>query len=160
MSAPLSRRDLWTRILLAGLAWSGMLVGVWATFAPRSFYDSFPGGGRSWVAADGPYNHHLVTDVGELNLALLVVTAAALITITPILVRVTAIAWLVYGVPHFLYHATHRDPFEADDVVAMLVSLSFAVVIPVALLLLELGGPQHDLGDDAHVHDDVGALRP
>ena len=34
------------------------------------FYDDFPGLGRSWVAADGPYNEHLVRDVGALNLAL------------------------------------------------------------------------------------------
>jgi hypothetical protein len=153
-------RDLWTRILLAGLAWSAALVGVWATVAPRSFYDSFPGGGREWIAADGPYNQHLVRDVGELNLALLVVTVAALITLAPVLVRVTAIAWLVYGIPHFLYHATHRDPFDTTDVVAILISLAFAVVLPVALLLLELGGPEHDLGDDAHMDDDVGSLRP
>lgn len=132
-------RTLWTRILLVGLAWSALLVGAWATFAPRSFYDSFPGGGREWVAADGPYNHHLVTDVGELNLALLVVTIAALVSLNRLLVRVTALGWLAYGIPHFLYHATHRDPFETSDVVASLVSLSFAIVVPIALLLLTRG---------------------
>ena len=37
---------------------------------PAAFYDDFPGLGRMWVAPDGPYNQHLVRDVGELNLAL------------------------------------------------------------------------------------------
>jgi len=47
------------------------LVGFWALLAPRSFYDDFPGGGRSWVSALPPYNEHLVRDVGGLpsNLA-------------------------------------------------------------------------------------------
>jgi hypothetical protein len=134
MTAPTNQ--LWSRILLVGLAWSAALVGVWATFAPRSFYRSFPGGGREWIAADGPYNEHLVRDVGELNLALLVVTLGALVTLLPVLVRVTAIAWLVYGIPHVLYHATHTDPFETADVVAILTSLSLAVVAPIALLAL------------------------
>lgn len=158
MSEPMSRRDLWTRILLGGLAWSAALVGVWATVAPRSFYDSFPGAGRSWIAPDGPYNQHLVRDVGALNLALLVVTLAALITVTPVLVRATAAAWLVYGVPHFVYHATHRDPFETTDIVAVLVSLSLAIVFPLALLLLDHRRIEHDLGDDADVDDDVGSF--
>lgn len=136
MSLEGETRRLWARILLVGLAWSAALVGFWATFAPRSFYDSFPGGGRQWVAPDGPYNHHLVSDVGELNLALLVVTLAALLTLNTLLVRTTAVAWLVYGVPHFLYHATHTDPFSTGDVAATLLSLSLAIIAPVALLVL------------------------
>jgi hypothetical protein len=135
----MKNRTLWTRILLIALAWSAFLVGVWATFAPRSFYDSFPGGGREWVSPDGPYNHHLVSDVGELNLALFVVTLAALITVNQLLVRVTAVAWLVYGIPHFLYHATHTDPFETSDVVAALTSLSLAIILPIVLLVLSVG---------------------
>jgi hypothetical protein len=132
-------RTLWTRILLVALAWSALVVGAWATFAPRSFYDSFPGGGRSWVAPDGPYNHHLVTDVGELNLALLVVTLTATVTLQRLLVRTTAVAWLVYGIPHLVYHASHREPFETGDVIASLTSLSFAVALPLVLLALTWG---------------------
>jgi hypothetical protein len=130
------RRVLWIRILLVALGWSALVVGAWATFAPQSFYDSFPGGGRQWVALDGPYNQHLVTDVGALNLALLVVTVVAIITVQRVAVVAAAAAWLVYGVPHFVYHATHRDPFETGDVVASLTSLSLAIVVPVVLLVL------------------------
>ena len=58
------------RIGLVILALSSGPIGLWATFAPKSFYEDFPGGGRHWVQLDGPYNHHLVTDFGALNLAL------------------------------------------------------------------------------------------
>ena len=118
------RRDLWMRIMLAGLAWSALLVGAWATFAPRSFYDSFPGGGETWVAVDGPYNQHLVGDVGALNLALVVVTVWALVTLDRRLVQVASVAWLVYSVPHLSYHSTHRDPYETGSLVAALTSLA------------------------------------
>ena len=54
----------------SGCSRSGNLgVGLQALFTPRSFYDDFPLG-RGWVAMDGPYNQHLVRDVGSLNLAL------------------------------------------------------------------------------------------
>jgi hypothetical protein len=124
-----------TRVVLALLAFSGAVVGVWAAFAPRSFYDDFPGGSRSWVAPDGPYNEHLVRDVGELNLALTVVTVFALIVLARSLVLATAGAWLVYGVPHLVYHARHLDPFDGSDVTAIPVSLALAVGGALLLLL-------------------------
>lgn len=111
------------------------LVGLWAGLAPQSFYDSFPGGGRNWVALDGPYNQHLVRDVGVLNLALVVVFLAVVLRPTKYLVLVACGAELVYSLPHFLYHATHLDPYEGSDKVALLVSLSVAIVLPIALLI-------------------------
>ena len=57
------------RLLLWLLALGNLGVGIQAAFTPRSFYDDFPLG-RGWVAMDGPYNQHLVRDVGSLNLAL------------------------------------------------------------------------------------------
>ncbi len=60
----------YTTVLLAVIAIGYAGVGAWAALAPRSFYDDFPGGGRHWVAVDGPFNEHLVRDVGTLNLAL------------------------------------------------------------------------------------------
>ena len=65
-------------------------VGFQALFTPRSFYDDFPIG-RGWVAMDGPYNQHLVRDVGSLNLALVVLVFAALIVSTRALARTATI---------------------------------------------------------------------
>lgn len=147
-------RPLLLRVLLAVLAWSALLVGAWATAAPRSFYDSFPGGGRAWVAVDGPYNQHLVGDVGALNLALVVVTVWALITLTPVLIRVAAAAWLVYSVPHLLYHATHREPYGTNDLAASLFGLAVNVVVPIVLLVMAspssaaVSGALPDVADD------------
>ena len=115
------------QVALVVVAGSLLLVGLWATIAPRSFYDDFPGMGRVWVAVDGPYNEHLVRDVGSLNLALAFVAVLALITGSTLLARAAGGAALIYGVPHLLYHATHLDPYDTDDQVALIVSLPWLV---------------------------------
>ena len=120
---------------LAALAVVGLVTGLWAALAPRSFYDDFPGGGRSWVAADGPYNGHLVRDVGALNLALAVVTVVALVTLGRALVVAAALAWLVFQVPHLVYHARHLDVYDGSDKVATITSLVLAVVLPAVVLV-------------------------
>jgi hypothetical protein len=128
-------RHLPTRIGLLALAAGGLWVGAWATFAPQSFYDDFPGFGRHWVAMDGAYNQHLISDVGGLNLALGVITVVAAINLAPAFVRAVAVGWLVYSVPHLLYHATHLHGFDGSDQVMNIVSLSFNVVVPVLVLI-------------------------
>jgi hypothetical protein len=125
------------RIGLAILALSAAPLGLWATFAPRSFYDNFPGMGHHWVKLDGPYNHHLITDFGSLNLALAAFTIGALIWTTPRLIQITAVAWLLYAIPHELYHATHLDPFGTSDKVGQLVGLAVDIVIAIALLVTD-----------------------
>lgn len=129
-------RDRVVRVLLVLMAVPSVLVGLWALLAPRSFFDDFPGAGRHWVSADGPYNEHLVRDVGSLNLALVVVIVAAAVVLTRTLVRTAAVATLVYAIPHFAYHAAHTDLYETSDSVATLFSLGLAVVLPIILLVV------------------------
>jgi hypothetical protein len=126
---------------LAILGLVGLQIGVWATFAPRSFYDDFPGGGRTWVAADGPYNEHLVRDFGALNLALTAVVAVALVTRAPAAVRAAALAWLVYSVPHFTYHVRHLGVYDTSDKVLSLTALGGAVLVSAAVLVAGLVRP-------------------
>jgi hypothetical protein len=100
---------LWLRVALIYLASTNALIGLWATLAPRSFFDDFPGGGRHWVAGDGPYNEHLVRDVGAWSLALAAVILAAAWTAARGLVIVAGIANVLAGLPHAVYHSRHSD---------------------------------------------------
>jgi hypothetical protein len=125
------------RLALAVVAAGSVVVGAWALAAPRSFYDDFPGAGRVWVAVDGPFNEHLVRDVGALNLALAFVAATALVTGSIAVARAAGGAALVYGVPHLAYHAAHLDGFDGTDQVAMLVSLTIAAAAGLAAALPE-----------------------
>jgi fructose-specific phosphotransferase system IIC component len=127
-------RTLWVRVGLDYLAAGFALVGFWAAFAPRSFYTDFPGAGRHWISPDGPYNQHLIRDVGELNLALMVVVVAAAITLSLPLVRAALVATVVNGVLHVVYHAGHVDMFSSSDQMGIIGSLVLAPVVALILL--------------------------
>lgn len=129
-------RERVVRILLVALGVPALVIGAWAAFAPRSFYEDFPGFGQLWVRPDGPFNEHLVRDVGELNLALAFVTLAAAVWCTPLLVRLVAGAWLVEGVPHLVYHLRHLDPLASDAKVSSIAGLVIGPVLAVVLLVM------------------------
>jgi len=130
------------RVSLAILALVSVELGVWATFAPRSFFDDYPGLGRHWVRVYAPYNEHLVRDFGALNLALAVVTIAALITLGRPLVIAVAISWLAWGVPHLVYHLRHLDMFSTGDKVANVVGLAAVPVLAIVVLVLAVPRPE------------------
>ena len=124
----------WSRIGLGYMSVLSLQIGVWALLAPRSFYDDFPGLGRAWVNVDGPYNEHLIRDVGALNLAMLVLLAVAVVTLNRLLVITAAVASLVWGVPHLTYHLFETDGLSNSDVVASLGGLFLFCAVPVALI--------------------------
>src|SRR4051812_45587120 len=116
------------RVALALLALSAAFVGFWALFAPSSFYASFPGLGFTWVSAARPYDEHLVRDVGALYLALLVVTVLAWLRPASVRPWVAGLAWLVFGVPHLVFHAAHAGAGDAAEVAALAASVLLAAV--------------------------------
>lgn len=122
-------------VALVVIAGGSAVVGLWALGFPRSFYDDFPGMGRVWVAVDGPYNEHLVRDVGALNLALAFVALLALVTRSTLVARAAGGAALVYGVPHLAYHLANLDPLEGADAAGVVVSLSIAALAGLLALL-------------------------
>lgn len=136
---PVANRPLVIRIILAYLALQSLQLGVWALFAPRSFYDGFPGFGRTWVAIDGPYNEHLVRDVGALNLALLIVLAAAAITLSRQLIVVASLAAMTWGVPHLVYHLFNTDGLSSSDVIASIGGLFVFAVLPIVAIIASGG---------------------
>ncbi len=123
------------QLALVVIAFGSVVVGAWAQAFPRSFYDDFPGMGRVWVAVDGPYNEHLVRDVGGLNLGLAFMAVAALVAGSLLLARVAGGAALLFGGPHLLYHLTHLDPFDTGDAVGIAVSLSIAALAAVLVIV-------------------------
>jgi hypothetical protein len=134
-------RDRVVRVVLAVWAAVSVQLGIWATFAPRSFYDDYPGFGREWVRVNGPYNEHFVRDFGALNLALAVVTIAALVTLSRPMVIAVAVAWLAWSVPHLVYHLRHLDVFSTGDKVVNVFLLGSLPVLAVVVLVLTLRRP-------------------
>jgi hypothetical protein len=105
------------------------IVGIWASLVPRSFYRSFPIPGHNWVSLLPPYNEHLIRDVGELNLALTVVLAAAALTGQRLLSVVAVIAAAVYAVPHAVFHMFHLRGFPTVDAVTQTTGIAVQLVV-------------------------------
>jgi hypothetical protein len=125
---------LLARLGLLILSVAGLELGVWATIAPRSFYNSYPGGGRHWIDLNGPFNEHFIRDFGALNLALALVTIVAVVAGTRSLVRLAAGAWLVWSIPHVLYHLFNLGVYDTTDKIANIVALGTTILIPVIVL--------------------------
>jgi hypothetical protein len=130
------RRRRAIRVGLVVVALPAAWVAFWALAAPHSFYDDFPGGGRSWVAPLGSYDEHLVRDVGAFELALLGLAVFSFVTLDRRLVQGTLVAYLVSGTPHFIYHATATEPLSTADNVLSLSGLALGFVVPLVLLPL------------------------
>ncbi len=123
------------RILLGATALVGAFVGLWAAAWPESFYDSFPGLGRVWIAVDGPFNEHLIRDVGALYLALAAASIAAAFTRGPEPGRVVGVAWTVFGIPHLIYHAAQFGGMPVIDVIGNIIGLGGSLLLGIVLML-------------------------
>ena len=133
------RRFTLPQVLLGLVGLVSLELGIWATFAPRSFYDDFPGGNGTWVSVNGPYNEHFIRDFGGLNLALAALLLVAAWKGGTTLIRLAAAGALLLGLPHFVYHARHTDVFTTTgDKVANIAALALAVAGPALALLLSV----------------------
>jgi nucleoside-diphosphate-sugar epimerase len=124
----------WSRLMLWILAFTSLSLGAQAEFSPRYFYDQFPFG-RGWVAMDGRYNEHLIRDFGALNLALFALTVCAIFVGSRVVARIAAVTWIVYSVPHLVYHLRHLSmPMPGAEKVVLVVSLAAPIIAAIVVL--------------------------
>lgn len=124
------------RLGLVALGAPLLALGAWAVLAPRSWFDDFPGGGRHWVSALGPYNEHLATDVGAFFLAIGGLLIFAAVVLERRAIQMALGALLVFSIPHLVWHLGELGPYDTLDKVLNVISLSLLVVVPIVMLLL------------------------
>ena len=129
-------RRAWLRIGLLIVAVTPLASGLWALLFPRAFYDDFPLPGSGWVSTLGPYNEHLVRDYGALNMAMAVLLLAAGVFLERRLAQAALVTWLVFEVPHFVFHVGQTHLFSAGSNLAQLGGLALLIVLPLILLFL------------------------
>jgi hypothetical protein len=114
-----------------------LIPGGWAASAPESFYTDFPKIRSAWVSSDGPFNEHLIRDVGAFFLALGVLAALAAISGRMTAARLAGVAWLVFGAVHAAYHFTHLHVYsESIDQLLNIVSMVGSIALAMAVLLI------------------------
>lgn len=127
----------WIRLALVALGVPNAAAGLWAVLTPSGWYDDFPGFEPRLVAAEPPYNEHLVTDAGAGLLASGFVLLAAAWLADRRSVRFGVVAFLVFAVPHTWWHAMNESPGltsseDARNVGTLVFSLVAGVVLLVA----------------------------
>ena len=112
-----------------------VVVGLVATLAPQAFYDYVP-----WVDRVPPFSEHLMRDYGAMNLSLVLVFVVAAITMERRMVRIALGAYLLFAIPHLIFHVTHLENFTMAAAVGQTIVLTLAVLLPIALLILTRQG--------------------
>jgi hypothetical protein len=121
------------RALLSVLTLSAAYVGAWAQVAPHSFYASFPGLHHHWIKPDGPYNEHLIRDVGGFYLGLCAAGVLVLVRGRRGEAAVLGVAWSVFSALHLAYHGLHLGVHAVPDRVALMIALGGTLVASVLL---------------------------
>ena len=129
-------KRLLDRISLAFIGITSAYVGFFAYFATRTWYDTFPRFGLSWLSRLGPFNEHLAKDVGAAYLALTVVCLVALISVrNQAVVRLAGAVTLTFNLLHFIYHMTMLHMYEPRDQILNVVLLSLLVILSIVLVV-------------------------
>ncbi len=127
-------------IIRAGLVALGLpqlLIGIWATFDTQGWFNSFPGPGASdWLPVYGGYNEHLALDVGATFMAIGVACLLAAIWMERRAVQVALAAYVVYAIPHLVYHLGADDALPTGERIASDVPQALAVLAGLALLAM------------------------
>jgi hypothetical protein len=132
-SSPSFRHHGLVRVVLAAFGAVQLINGLWALLAPRSFYTEFPFG-RGWVELLPAYNEHLMRDVGGLYLATAGLFVGAAVVMRRVTVVIACASWLLFALPHAIYHGFNLDPFPASDAIANAVVLTGTVLVPAWVL--------------------------
>src|SRR5215211_11001 len=125
----------WRRLALLVLGIPQVGVGLWAMFVPERWYESFPGAGRDWLPAFGPYNEHFAVDAGAGIFAAGALAIVAAIWLERRVVQIAMLGFLAWSVPHAVWHLTALDALGTDDNVINVTLLAVTVVLPAVLLL-------------------------
>jgi alkylhydroperoxidase family enzyme len=132
---PPFRHHALVRVVLGALGLVQLVNGAWALFAPQSFYEEYPLG-RGWVELLPAYSEHLVRDLGGLYLATAGVLVGAALVMSRATVVIACVSWLLFALPHAIYHGFNLDPYPTSDAIANAVVVTGAVLLPAWVLAM------------------------
>ena len=107
-----------------------IILGLWLTIVPKTFYDHVPT--VNWTP---PYSDHLFHDFGGATLGLGIVLTAAAIRFDRFLTTVALLAYLAYAVPHLFFHLGHLEGNEPGWSIALAVVLALSALIPASAVV-------------------------
>ncbi|HEX9712576.1 MAG TPA: hypothetical protein VGB52_08520 [Actinomycetota bacterium] len=94
------------------LAVPTLVTGLWAVFAPASWYADYTQG-IAPPRAFGSYNEHFVQDLGSGYLGVGVVLVVAAIMLTPAVVTAAVLGFTAFTLPHLIVHLVEGGDLDA-----------------------------------------------
>ncbi|WP_432892997.1 hypothetical protein ACQPYH_18875 [Kribbella sp. CA-245084] len=119
----------YVRTVLWILAVMELVLGLWLTIGPKTFYDHVPT--VNWTP---PYSDHLFHDFGGASLGLGIVLAAAAIRLDRFWTVIALVAYLAYAGPHLVFHLGHLEGDERTLSIGLAVILALMVALPLTAL--------------------------
>lgn len=120
----------YVRAVLIAFGALQLVLGLWLTFVPKTFYDHVP-----TVDWDPPYAEHAFRDFGAASLGLGIVLVAAAIRLDRYLATLALLAYLAFSVPHTAFHLGHLDGHQPGWSIVLAVFVSLMVVLPLTALV-------------------------
>ncbi len=121
------------RLCLGFVSIMELVIGAWSQFAPESFYSDFP-----TVDLTPPYSEHFLRDFGGATLAIALVLVVATVRPTRGFALLAGSAYLVFALPHLLFHVGHLEHATGDQAVLLTGSLVAGIVAAAAAIGLTL----------------------
>lgn len=123
------------RIGLIALGITQLGVGLWALLDTGGWFGSFPGPFASdWLPAYGGYNEHLAVDAGAFFAATGILLLLAAVWMERRLIQAALLTYLVFQLPHTIYHLDADDVLPGGDRIASSVALVSALAAAALLL--------------------------
>jgi hypothetical protein len=122
------------RILLGILALIEIVVGGWNQFLPASFYERFP-----TVDLTPPFSEHYARDFGGATLAIAFLLVLALVRPRAHFVIPAAIAYGIFAIPHFVFHALHLEHATGFEAVMLNLLNGLVVIVALGAIVLTVG---------------------
>ncbi|MFC6156978.1 hypothetical protein [Kribbella jiaozuonensis] len=119
----------YVRTVLWILAVMELVLGLWLTIVPKTFYDHVPT--VNWTP---PYSDHLFHDFGGASLGLGIVLTAAAVRLDRFWTVIALVAYLAYAGPHLVFHLGHLEGDEHALSIGLAVILTLMVVLPITAL--------------------------
>ena len=133
-------------VALVVLAVPNIVAGLWGVFAPRHWFDDFPGWAPRLVAALPPYNEHLASDAASGLLAAGVVAAFAVWWRRRDVVLVAMAGYLAFSFPHAMFHLRHpADALSGREDAVNTVTLWAAVAVAIVVGVVALRSPRDEV---------------
>lgn len=119
------------RIALFVLAVDEIVVGAWNQFAPESFYENFP-----TVELTPPFSEHYARDFGGATLGIAVLLVVAFLRPRGSFVLPAGIAYTVFSIPHFVFHAAHLEHATTADAAFLIIGNALVAALGVLVIVL------------------------